>query len=99
MSKPLQTMIESTGKLIQWNQRMASGCFFTSTASAGSGFGLDFRIYPHQFRSQLADEPNSSRFVFLDFGKPADIGIVEEIVVHVVVGGRDFANDAFVANR
>src|SRR5437016_1791393 len=27
MSVPLQIMIASNGKLIQWNHRMASGCF------------------------------------------------------------------------
>src|SRR5439155_17886648 len=53
MRVPLQIMMASRGKLIQWNHRMASGCFFSRVFMAGDRL--------HQWPSECGGLPPPSK--------------------------------------
>ena len=47
--------------------------------------------------SLVTDQADERRLVFGEFGEAADVGVFEEVVVQIVVGGGYFADDAFFA--
>ena len=50
-------------------------------------------------RLGLTNETKHRRFVFLDAGIAANQGIHKKVVMQIIVGGGDFANNAFVRER